>query len=67
MSYIFDLVSKALKEDFNKLDWQKYKGSVEEFRAERTKILDEKSELKEKYIGPEGYALYAEDYYNKKM
>ena len=59
MSYIFDMVSKALKEDFNKLGWQKYHGSVEEFREERTKILDEKGELKEKYVGPDGNALYA--------
>ena len=55
------------KTEFKKLGWQTYQGSVEEFRAERTKILDEKGEPKEKYIGPEGYALYAEDYYNEDM
>ena len=67
MNYIFNMVSKALKEDLEKLGWQQYQGSVEEFRAERTRILDEKGELKEKYFGPEGYALYAKNYYKKKM
>ena len=68
MSKAFQNVSAVLsKTEFKKLGWQQYHGPVEAFRMERTKILDEKGELKEKYIDPEGYALYAEDYYNEDM
>ena len=47
----------------NKLVWQGFKGSTKEFRELRSKILDEKGELREEYIGMDGYARFAEDHY----
>ena len=38
-------------------------GSELEFHELRGKILDESGKLKEKYIGQEGYALFAKDHY----
>ena len=63
MNYIFQMVSKALGENFNELGWQKFHGSELEFHELRGKILDESGKLREKYIGQEGYALFAKDYY----
>ena len=67
MNYIFKMVSKALGEDFNELGWQEFHGSELEFHESRGKILDESGKLREKYIGQEGYALFAKDHYKRAM
>ena len=67
MNYIFQMVSQALEENFKELGWQKFHGSVEEFRELRGKILDESGKPREKYIGQEGYALFAKDHYKRAM
>ena len=35
------------------------------FVSLREKILDESGKLREKYIGQEGYALFAKDHYDR--
>ena len=67
MDYIFTMLSKALGENFKELGWQKFFGSELEFHESRGKILDESGKLKEKYIGQEGYALFAKDHYGRAM
>ena len=67
MSYIFKMVSKALGENFNELGWQEFHGSELEFHELRGKILDESGKLREKYIGQEGYPLFAKDHYDRDM
>ena len=64
MDYVFDLVSKSInKEEKGRLGWQGYKGKVSGYREERLRILNEKGEIREEYIGMEGYARFAEEYY----
>ena len=67
MDYIFRMVSKALGENFKDLIWQEFHGSELEFHELRGKILDESGKLREKYIGQEGYALFAKDHYKGAM
>ena len=67
MDYIFRMVSKALGENFKELGWQEFIGSELEFHELRGKILDESGKLIEKYIGQEGYALFAKDHYGRAM
>ena len=67
MNYIFQMVSKALGEDFKELGWQEFIGSELEFHESRGKILDESGKLREKYIGQEGYALFAKEHYDRAM
>ena len=67
MDYIFRMVSKALGENFKDLSWQGFQGSEIEFHELRGKILDESGKLREKYIGQEGYALFAKDHYKGAM
>ena len=67
MVYIFKMISKALGENFKDLSWQEFIGSADEFRELRGKILDESGKLREKYIGQEGYALFAKDHYKGAM
>ena len=67
MNYIFKMVSKALGENFKELGWQEFHGSELEFRSLREKILDESGKPKEKYMGQEGYALFAKDHYGGAM
>ncbi len=56
------------KEVFKKLQWQKYCGSADEFEKEKAQILDENGGgLRENYMGIEGYANYAEEYYEGDM
>ena len=40
-------------------------GSELEFHESRGKILDESGNLREKYLGQEGYALFAKDHYGR--
>ena len=67
MDYIFQMVSKALGKNFNDLGWQGFHGSELEFRSLRGKILDESGKPIEKYLGQEGYALFAKDHYAGSM
>ena len=67
MDRIFSRVSKALKENFNQLGWQQFRGRVSEFEDVRSWILDEKGNLKKEYIGMEGYVLFSERYYKGDM
>ena len=55
------------KYEFSKLGWQEFYGLVEEFRELKEKILNEIGEPKEKYVGQEGYALFAEEHYAGNM
>ena len=61
MDYIFQIVSKALGENFKDLGWQQFHGSSEEFKDLREKALDERGEPREEYLGMDGYALFARD------
>ena len=47
--------------------WQTYKGLTKEFKEERSRILNEQGRIKKEYLGPEGYARYADEYYGGKM
>ena len=67
MNYIFNLVSKVLKDDFQELGWQQFHGSVEEFEELQGRILDEDGRLREEYQGMSGYALFARKYYGRDM
>ena len=61
-------VSSVLNEsEFKELGWQEFHGSVDEFHELRGKILDESGKPREKYIGQEGYALFAKDHYGGAM
>ena len=46
---------------------RQFHGSADEFHDLRGKILDESGKLREKYIGQEGYALFAKDHYGEAM
>ena len=61
------MVSKALGENFKELGWQGFDGSEVEFYDLRGKIVDESGKPREKYIGQEGYALFAKDHYKGAM
>ena len=64
----FKNVSSVLSEsEFKELGWQGFQGSELEFHESRRKILDESGKPKEKYIGQEGYALFAKDHYKGAM
>ena len=68
MSKAFVNVSAGLdKRKFKELGWQKFQGSVLEFSALRNKILDQKGNLREQYLGMEGYALFAEKHFDGTM
>ena len=68
MPKAFQNVSSVLSEsEFKELGWQEFNGSEVEFHELRGKILDESGKLREKYIGQEGYALFAKDHYSRAM
>ena len=49
------------------LDWQAYLGSVSEFNKLREKILNEDGSIREEYKGSDGYAMFAEKYFEGDM
>ena len=49
------------------LDWQAYLGQVSDFNELRDKILNEDGSIKEEYKGSDGYALFAEKYFEADM
>ena len=68
MQKAFMNVSSVLSEsEFKELGWQEFYGSELEFHESRGKILDESGKPREKYIGQEGYALFAKDHYKGDM
>ena len=67
MGYVFQKASKALGEDFKILGWQKFRGSVAEFKSLSDLILDERGRIKAEYKGMAGYARFAEDHYGGDM
>ena len=61
MQKTYENVSSVLgKKEMNELGWQKYQGRVSEYKELRFKILDEGGQVRQEYIGMEGYALFAE-------
>jgi len=53
---------------YYKGDMQKaYNGSTENFREDKSRILDKEGKIKDKYKGMEGYALFADRYYEGDM
>ena len=55
------------KKDMQKLEWQAYRGNSIDYKKERTQILTPNGEVKLKYRGSEGYALYADRYHSADM
>ena len=49
------------------LDWQGYQGQVSGFNELREKVLNEDGSIKEEYKGSDGYALFAEKYFEGNM
>ena len=49
------------------LDWQQYQGQVSDFNELREKILKEDGSVREEYKGSDGYALFAEKYFEGDM
>ena len=49
------------------LDWQQYQGQVSDFNKLREKILNEDGSIREEYKGSDGYALFAEKYFEDDM
>ena len=49
------------------LDWQAYLGSVSEFNKLREKVLNEDGSIREEYKGSDGYAMFAEKYFEGDM
>ena len=49
------------------LDWQQYHGQVSDFNKLREKILNEDGSIREEYKGSDGYALFAEKYFEGNM
>ena len=49
------------------LDWQQYQGQVSDFNKLREKILNKDGSIREEYKGSDGYALFAEKYFEADM
>ena len=61
MQKTYQNVSAILnKKQMKELGWQKYQGSLSDYRKLRAKILDHNGVVRPEYIGMEGYALFAE-------
>lgn len=67
METVFERVSKALGENFESLNWKKFYGNTSQFESLKPKILDEAGQLKEEYIGREGYVRFSEEHYKGGM
>ena len=55
------------KKEMDELNWQQFQGTVAEYRVTRSRIMDENGNFREEFIGMEGYASFAEEYYESKM
>ena len=49
------------------MGWQAFQGTVAEYRVTRNRIMDESGNLREEYLGMEGYAAFAKEYYESRM
>ena len=68
MNYVFRLVSKQLgKAKFKRLGWQAFQGSPKRFRKLRNLILDESGNVREEFVGMEGYARFADQEFSGDM
>ena len=68
MQQAFINVSAVLgKSEFAKLGWQQFQGTVSEFRVFKNKILNDNGNVREEFVGMEGYALFSEKYMDGKM
>ena len=55
------------KGEMKRLGWQAFHGRTEDFFELRKKLLNAKGELKEEYIGMEGYAAFADQHFQGDM
>ena len=68
MDYVFELVSQVYsKKERKALGWQKFQGTVEEFKETLKRILNNEGKVRPKYKGMEGYLLYADTFYKGDM
>ena len=69
MAKTFHNVSAVLggQKEMNRLGWQAFQGTIEDFFELRGKLLNESGELKEEYIGMKGYAAFADKYFQGEM
>ena len=55
------------KEQMRELGWKLFEGSAKNYRKTKARILDNEGNLKSEYKGMEGYALYADRFYEGDM
>ena len=55
------------KREMDELGWQQFQGTVAEYHVTRSRILDENGNLRAEFLGMEGYASFAEQYYKSRM
>ena len=68
MSQSLKNISAVLsKREMDELGWQEFDGTVLEYRATRNRIMDGNGNLREEFLGMEGYANFAEKYYESRM
>ena len=68
MQQAFLNISAVLsKREMDELDWQAFQGTIAEFRTTRSRIMDETGNLREEFLGMEGYAAFAEEYHESRM
>ena len=68
MQKTYQNVSAALdKDEMKRLGWKQFQGTTEDFFELRGRLLNAKGELREEYIGMEGYAALADQLYKGEM
>ena len=68
MRYVFTEVYQILTpKEKKELEWQFFQGIPKEFRELSNKILDPKGNIKTEFLGKDGYALFADKYYEGNM
>ena len=67
METVFERVSKALGENFESLNWKKFYGNTSQFESLKPKVLDEEGQLREEYVGMDGYIRFSEEHYKGSM
>ena len=68
MKLAFINISAVLSQkEMDKLGWQQFSGTIEKYYATRNWIMDENGKIREEFIGMEGYAAFAEEYYESRM
>ena len=65
---LLDKASAVLsKREMDELGWQMFYGTAHEYRITRSRIVDENGNLREEFLGMEGYAAFAEKYHESRM